>query len=58
MYTAECPDCHRKHKAEKINDSVLNLKHHPECPSEKGMSWKPIIRDTKYDKKKWYEFWK
>ena len=48
MFKAKCSVCNRTNEADNINDSILNIKHHPDCDAEKGMPWNPIVKDTKF----------
>lgn len=48
QYKATCPICKHSNESDDLNDSILDLVHHPECDERKGMSWCPQIDDRRF----------
>ena len=48
QYKATCAVCNCTNESDNLNDSVLDLVHHPECDERKGLPWIPQIDDRRF----------
>jgi len=47
-YKVTCPVCKKTNESDNINDSILDLVHHPECDERKGIPIKYDIEDNRF----------